>query len=182
MRIPIFFPILGWEFLFFFPIFGHCRSYFPIFSLSLDALVLCPFSVPSKFLSLLAMFNGRLFCSFLQTGFVCLGILGLVAVSNPVTFVMVVPVTIGFVYLRNYFMKSSREIKRIEGISKETLWLLFSLFVRQTKSRRVASFIDHSQVHFSKNWLSKAIGHILFFFFGINAIFVVIVTLPEETP
>ena len=51
----------------------------------------------------------------------CLGILGLVAVSNPVTFVMVVPVTIGFVYLRNYFMKSSREIKRIEGISKETL-------------------------------------------------------------
>lgn len=77
--------------------------------------------MPSKFQILLTMFNGRLFCSFLQTGFVCLGILGLVAVSNPVTFVMVVPVTIGFVYLRNYFMKSSREIKRIEGISKETL-------------------------------------------------------------
>lgn len=59
--------------------------------------------------------------SFLQTGFVCLGILGLVAVNNPVTIVMVVPVIIGFVYLRNYFMKSSREIKRIEGISKQNL-------------------------------------------------------------
>ena len=51
----------------------------------------------------------------------CLGILGLVAVSNPATFVIIVPVTIGFVYLRNYFMKSSREIKRIEGISKGTV-------------------------------------------------------------
>lgn len=57
----------------------------------------------------------------LQTGFVCLGILGLVAVNNPVTFVMVIPVIIGFVYLRNYFMKSSREIKRIEGIGKQNL-------------------------------------------------------------
>lgn len=55
----------------------------------------------------------------LQTGFVCLGILGLVAVNNPVTFAMVVPVIIAFVLLRNYFMKSSREVKRIEGISKK---------------------------------------------------------------
>ena len=54
----------------------------------------------------------------------CLGILGLVAVTNPVTIVMVIPLIIGFVYLRNYFMKSSREIKRIEGISKQTLVLL----------------------------------------------------------
>lgn len=47
-----------------------------------------------------------------------MGILGLVAVNNPVTFVMVVPVIIAFVFLRNYYMKSSREVKRIEGISK----------------------------------------------------------------
>lgn len=51
----------------------------------------------------------------------CLGILGLVAVNNPVTFVMVIPVVIIFVLLRNYFMKSSREVKRIEGISKNNL-------------------------------------------------------------
>ena len=57
----------------------------------------------------------------------CLGILGLVAVTNPVTIVMVIPLIIGFVYLRNYFMKSSREIKRIEGISKQTLVLLICL-------------------------------------------------------
>lgn len=57
----------------------------------------------------------------------CLGILGLVAVTNPVTIVMVIPLIIGFVYLRNYFMKSSREIKRIEGISKQTPVLLICL-------------------------------------------------------
>ena len=57
----------------------------------------------------------------------CLGILGLVAVNNPVTIVMVVPLIMGFVYLRNYFMKSSREIKRIEGIGKQNLVLLFCL-------------------------------------------------------
>ena len=61
----------------------------------------------------------------------CLGILGLVAVSNPATFVIIVPVTIGFVYLRNYFMKSSREIKRIEGISKGTT--IAALHLRQKK-------------------------------------------------
>lgn len=57
----------------------------------------------------------------------CLGILGLVAVTNPVTIVMVIPLIIGFVYLRNYFMKSSQEIKRIEGISKQTPVLLICL-------------------------------------------------------
>ncbi|XP_027046092.1 multidrug resistance-associated protein 4-like isoform X2 [Pocillopora damicornis] len=65
-------------------------------------------------------------CDVLQTGLMCLGILGLVAVSNPATFVIIVPVTIGFVYLRNYFMKSSREIKRIEGISRSPLFGHFS--------------------------------------------------------
>jgi len=65
-------------------------------------------------------------CDVLQTGFVCLGILGLVAVNNPVTFAMVVPVIIAFVLLRNYFMKSSREVKRIEGISRSPLFGHFS--------------------------------------------------------
>ncbi|XP_022800440.1 multidrug resistance-associated protein 4-like isoform X3 [Stylophora pistillata] len=65
-------------------------------------------------------------CDVLQTGLMCLGILGLVAVSNPATFVIIIPVTIGFVYLRNYFMKSSREIKRIEGISRSPLFGHFS--------------------------------------------------------
>ena len=68
----------------------------------------------------------------------CLGILGLVAVSNPATFVIIVPVTIGFVYLRNYFMKSSREIKRIEGISKGTT--LTAHHLRQKKMHHFYTF------------------------------------------
>lgn len=43
----------------------------------------------------------------------------LIGVTNPVTLVVVFPVLGIFVYCRNYFMKSSREIKRIEGISKK---------------------------------------------------------------
>ena len=68
----------------------------------------------------------------------CLGILGLVAVSNPATFVIIVPVTIGFVYLRNYFMKSSREIKRIEGISKGIT--IAALHLRQKKMHHFYTF------------------------------------------
>lgn len=47
-----------------------------------------------------------------------LGILLLVAVNNPITFVIVIPVVAVFWYLRHYYMKTSREVKRIEGVSK----------------------------------------------------------------
>ena len=50
--------------------------------------------------------------------FVVVGILALVAGNNPITFVVVVPVVIIFWILRTYYMKTSREVKRIEGISK----------------------------------------------------------------
>ena len=53
-----------------------------------------------------------------QTLFVVVGILALVAGNNPITFVVVIPVVIIFWILRTYYMKTSREVKRIEGISK----------------------------------------------------------------
>lgn len=55
---------------------------------------------------------------FSQTLFVVVGILALVAGNNPITFVIVVPIVIVFWFLRSYYMKTSREVKRIEGISK----------------------------------------------------------------
>ncbi|KAJ7360186.1 Multidrug resistance-associated protein 4 [Desmophyllum pertusum] len=58
------------------------------------------------------------YCDFLQTLFVVVGILALVAANNPVTFVVVIPIVIMFWFLRSYYMKTSREVKRIEGISK----------------------------------------------------------------
>ncbi|XP_020609632.1 multidrug resistance-associated protein 4-like isoform X3 [Orbicella faveolata] len=109
-------------------------------------------------------------CDVLQTGLVCLGILGLVAVNNPVTIVMVVPLIIGFVYLRNYFMKSSREIKRIEGISRSPLFGHFSTTllgldtiraygVEETFTDQVNSYQDaHSRAWFTylagQTWLN----------------------------
>lgn len=50
--------------------------------------------------------------------FVVVGILLLVASNNPITFVVVIPIVIVFGFLRTYYMKSSREVKRIEGISE----------------------------------------------------------------
>lgn len=38
--------------------------------------------------------------------------------NNPITFVVVIPVVVIFWILRTYYMKTSREVKRIEGISK----------------------------------------------------------------
>lgn len=52
-----------------------------------------------------------------QTLIVVVGILALVAGNNPITFVVVVPIVIIFWILRTYYMKTSREVKRIEGIS-----------------------------------------------------------------
>lgn len=50
-----------------------------------------------------------------------IGILCLVAINNPVTFAVVIPVVIGFWFLRSYYMKTSREVKRIEGTSELTI-------------------------------------------------------------
>ncbi|KAK3698830.1 hypothetical protein QZH41_016034 [Actinostola sp. cb2023] len=61
-------------------------------------------------------------CDFTQTFIMVLGILCLVAVNNPITFAIVVPVVIMFWYLRSFYMKTSREVKRIEGISRSPLF------------------------------------------------------------
>ncbi|PFX19388.1 Multidrug resistance-associated protein 4 [Stylophora pistillata] len=57
------------------------------------------------------------YCDFLQTLFVVVGILALVASNNPITFAVVIPIVLVFWYLRSYYMNTSREVKRIEGIT-----------------------------------------------------------------
>lgn len=66
------------------------------------------------------------YCDFLQTLFVVVGILALVASNNPITFAVVIPIVLVFWYLRSYYMKTSREVKRIEGISRSPLFGHFS--------------------------------------------------------
>ena len=64
---------------------------------------------------------------------VVLGILCLVAANNPITFVVVIPVVILFWWLRQHYMSSSREIKRIEGISKALLLVNFCVSLNVNK-------------------------------------------------
>ncbi|XP_031554599.1 multidrug resistance-associated protein 4-like isoform X2 [Actinia tenebrosa] len=65
-------------------------------------------------------------CDFSQTSMMVLGILLLVAVNNPITFVVVIPIVCLFWYLRQYYMKTSREVKRIEGVSRSPVFGHFS--------------------------------------------------------
>ena len=49
---------------------------------------------------------------------IVLGSFGLAIYINYWILVPTIPLLIVFVYLRNYFVSSSRELKRIEGISE----------------------------------------------------------------
>ena len=42
----------------------------------------------------------------------------LVAANNPIVFAIVVPLVIAFFFLRRYYIRTAREIKRIEGLRK----------------------------------------------------------------
>jgi len=57
-----------------------------------------------------------------QTGFVVTGILVLVAANNPIVFAIVVPLVIAFFFLRRYYIRTAREIKRIEGLLRSPIY------------------------------------------------------------
>jgi ATP-binding cassette subfamily C (CFTR/MRP) protein 4 len=54
-----------------------------------------------------------------------LGSIGFAVVLNYIIFIPLIPMTILFVYIRNYFLKTSMEIKRIEGIGKLLALVLY---------------------------------------------------------
>ena len=68
-----------------------------------------------------------LYYSLFQTLLVVLGIILLVCVTNPVVFAWAAPIIIAFFILRRYYIKTTREVKRIEGLSK-FIFFLYHLF------------------------------------------------------
>eukprot|EP00795_Rhopilema_esculentum_P002810 gene2810-1037_t len=59
---------------------------------------------------------------FLQTGLVVLGIVILVAANNPIVFAIVIPLVFAFYFLRRYYIKTAREVKRIEGLLRSPIY------------------------------------------------------------
>ena len=49
---------------------------------------------------------------------VVLGIILLVCITNPIVFAWATPIIIAFFVLRWYYIKTAREVKRIEGLSE----------------------------------------------------------------
>ncbi|EGD72614.1 hypothetical protein PTSG_12159 [Salpingoeca rosetta] len=66
------------------------------------------------------------FCDFLQNVFFVMGIVLLVCSINPFLFITVLPLAIGFNLLQRYFLKTAREMKRIEAINRSPVYSHFS--------------------------------------------------------
>ncbi|XP_032238396.2 ATP-binding cassette sub-family C member 4 isoform X2 [Nematostella vectensis] len=145
----------------------------------------------SKDIGVIDDFMPWMLCDVLQIGFSCLGIMCLVAASNPVSIAIVLPVICLFFYFRNYFMKSSREMKRIEGINRSPLFGHFSTTllgidtiraygVEATFTDQFNSFHDaHSRAWYAylagQSWLTcrlQALGvvFLLFIVLGLPAL------------
>eukprot|EP00795_Rhopilema_esculentum_P002545 gene2545-740_t len=62
------------------------------------------------------------FFDFIQTVLIVLGIVLLVCANNPVVFAWATPVIILFLLLRYYYIKTAREVKRIEGLNRSPLF------------------------------------------------------------
>ncbi len=57
-------------------------------------------------------------CSFLQCSFMVAAIVVVAVVVNPWVFIPTLPLMVLFLYLRRYFLRTSRDIKRLEGTSR----------------------------------------------------------------
>lgn len=73
------------------------------------------------------LFNNNFVRGIFQLTVFGLAILLISVLAQPFVAVIVVPIMVIFVWLRQYFVKTSREVKRIEALSKSLL--LFHCFV-----------------------------------------------------
>ena len=86
---------------------------------------------------------------------VVLGIVLLVCITNPVVFAWAAPVVIAFFFLRRYYIKTAREVKRIEGLSKYNFKHLF------LSSKKTFYFLTNRQVNDFSDRCSLKIGHVV---------------------
>eukprot|EP00794_Sanderia_malayensis_P020178 gene20178-22153_t len=70
----------------------------------------------SKDISLVDDVFSFVFFDFIQTSLVVIGIILLICASNPIVFAFAAPIVVVFFILRRYYIKTTREVKRIEGL------------------------------------------------------------------
>lgn len=62
----------------------------------------------------------------LQTGFLCLGAFVLVSIAVPIVLPVFLPLGVLFAYIRNRYISTSREVKRLEAVTRSPVYAAFS--------------------------------------------------------
>eukprot|EP00123_Amoebidium_parasiticum_P016908 comp23635_c0_seq1/m.40294 comp23635_c0_seq1/g.40294 ORF comp23635_c0_seq1/g.40294 comp23635_c0_seq1/m.40294 type:complete len:1411 (-) comp23635_c0_seq1:61-4293(-) len=95
------------------------------------------------------------FFDYMQSLFMTAGAVLLVAIINPWVFLVVLPCIIAFILLRRLFVKTSREVKRFEGMTRSPIFSHFSASLQGltviraygATQRFVESFHRYQNIH-----------------------------------
>ena len=98
------------------------------------------------------------FLDFLGGALMCASATIVVSVINPYVFILTVPLTVVFFKLRNYYLRASREIKRLEAVLRSPKYSLLNSTLGGLATIRSR---ENSDTHF----ITKMHGNFGFFFF-----------------
>lgn len=86
----------------------------------------------------------------LQTGFMVLGVIVLISIAVPVILPVFVPLMMAFYYYRQYYVMTSREVKRWDAVSRSPVYASFSATLKGLPTIRAYS----GQQRFQETFLS----------------------------
>ncbi|XP_048586332.1 ATP-binding cassette sub-family C member 4 isoform X2 [Nematostella vectensis] len=86
--------------------------------------------------------------NFLQTAMTTLGVVVLVGANNPISFAIVLPVFIVFTIERFYYVRTARDLKRLDGITRSPLYGHFSTTLLGLDTIRAFGAQDSAVHHF----------------------------------
>ncbi|RKP10579.1 multi drug resistance-associated protein MRP [Thamnocephalis sphaerospora] len=67
----------------------------------------------------------RSFYSFIRTGYQVLGVIGIISYSSPGFMLVVVPLAVVYTYVQRYYLETSRELKRLDSVSRSPVFAHF---------------------------------------------------------
>ncbi|XP_077987383.1 ATP-binding cassette sub-family C member 4-like [Glandiceps talaboti] len=97
--------------------------------------------------------------SFVQVGIEIIGIVIVASVINPWVFIPAVPLVILFMYFRNYYLATSRDIKRLDGVTRSPVFSHLSASLQglctirafNAETKYIQEFDSHQDLH-TESW------------------------------
>eukprot|EP00117_Sycon_ciliatum_P000163 scpid4992/ scgid1440/ Multidrug resistance-associated protein 4; ATP-binding cassette sub-family C member 4; MRP/cMOAT-related ABC transporter; Multi-specific organic anion transporter B len=103
----------------------------------------------AKDLNLLDILLPVVFYEFLTWFLVMCGFATFISYANPTTLIAVPPMAVAFVFLRRKYIRSSREIKRLEAVARSPVFSQFSSSLQGLTTIRAAGAQDQLQTKFN---------------------------------